>query len=268
MPLVSAIVLTYKKSSTPDTINCVEVLLKQTISQDIEIIVVDNHSADGSIEALRPLLAPGRPVQLIQTPKNLGYGKGNNFGAVRARGEFILIINPDNTLESDGLEKMITYLNENPDVGILGPKLIFPNGTIRDSFRTFPTPFDLIIKRTVLRLIFKKRMSRYLQWDKDPNEVRDVDWLVGACLFMRRDFYEELGGFDKRFFLFFEDADICRRCWKLGKRVVYFPDTTAHDSEQRLSAGGIFSLFTKKTTRIHVASAIKYFFKWGIRRNQ
>jgi N-acetylglucosaminyl-diphospho-decaprenol L-rhamnosyltransferase len=266
MPLVSAIVLNYKTPA--DTIKCVEALLKQTIAGDIEIIVVDNHSQDDSVGKLSALLAPGKPVQVIQAPHNLGYGKGNNFGAMRAKGEFIMIINPDNSLEPDGLEKMVKHLNENPDAGILGPKLIFPNGTIRDSYRTFPTPLDLIIKRTFLRWFFKKRMCRYLQWDKDPNEVRDVDWIVGACLFMKRDLYEELGGFDKRFFLFFEDTDICRRCWKLGKRVVYFPLVVAHDSELRLSSGGVFSIFTRRNMRIHVSSAIKYFFKWGILRSK
>jgi len=265
MPKVSAIVLNYKTSN--DTIKCVEALLKQTIAPDLEIIVVDNHSEDGSLEKLRQLLGPDKPVQILHTTKNLGYGKGNNFGAERARGEFILIINPDNILEPDGLMKMVKYLKENPDVGIIGPKLIFPNGTIRDSYRTFPTPIDLIIKRTFLRNIFKKRMCRYLQWDKDPNEVRDTDWLVGACLFIKRNLYEELGGFDKRFFLFFEDIDICRRCWKLGKQVVYLPKASANDNERRLSAGGFFSFFTKRNTRIHVSSAIKYFMKWGIRSN-
>jgi GT2 family glycosyltransferase len=105
-------------------------------------------------------------------------------------------------------------------------------------------------------------VRKYLQADADPDGVRDVDWVVGACLLLRRSFYEELGGFDPRFFLFFEDIDLCRRCWLAGKRVVYFPRAVATDRKRRLSEGGVFRLLTKKTGRIHVMSALRYFRKW------
>lgn len=259
-PLVSAIVLNYR--SAQDTVRCIEVLLKQTIKDDLEIIVVDNHSRDDSMKILRGLLGQGKPITLLRTPKNVGYGQGNAIGIESAKGEFILIINPDTAPEPDALETMMTFLRKNPDVGIIGPQLIFPNGKIRDSYRTFPTIPDIIIKRTFLRFFLKDRMRRYLQWDQDPNAIRDVHWLAGACLLMRRDFFDELGGYDPRFFLFLEDTDLCRRCWEAGKRVVYCPKAKAHDSEHRLSSGGIFSFFWKKTVRIHVMSAIKYFWKW------
>lgn len=92
--------------------------------------------------------------------------------------------------------------------------------------------------------------------------MHDVDWMVGACLFLRRELYETLQGFDERFFLFFEDIDLCRRCWEHGKRVVYMPEIRALDKKQRLSGKNIFSLLTNWTTRVHAMSALKYFWKW------
>ena len=96
------------------------------------------------------------------------------------------------------------------------------------------------------------------------NDVVDVDWLVGACLLIPRQIFQSLGGFDPRFFLFFEDIDLCRRIKSLGKRVLYVPGVKVLDRRNRLSGSSIFSLLTKKTTWIHVASAVKYFWKWRL----
>jgi N-acetylglucosaminyl-diphospho-decaprenol L-rhamnosyltransferase len=98
----------------------------------------------------------------------------------------------------------------------------------------------------------------------EKKEAIDVDWMVGACLLMRTDLYRKLGGFDERFFLFFEDIDLCRRVKEVGKRVVYLPGVKVLDRKGRLSGSSIFSLLTRKTTRIHVGSALKYFLKWGL----
>jgi len=264
-PLVSAIILNYR---TPhETLRCTDALLKQTIADQIEIIVVDNHSGDSSQKILRKLLGHGYPLKLLQTIKNLGWGQGNNFGAASAQGEHLLIINPDTTLDPHALEKMADYLQAHPDAGIIGPQLIFPDGTIRDSYRTFPTIPDVLIKRTFLRFCFPNRMRKYLQLDESPHETREVDWIVGACLFMRRELFESLGSFDSRYFLFFDDIDLCRRCKDAGKRVVFFAEAKAHDSQHRLSEGGIFSFFFKRSVRTHVADAIKYFWKWRKQRD-
>jgi N-acetylglucosaminyl-diphospho-decaprenol L-rhamnosyltransferase len=259
-PKVSAVILNYK---TPhETLSCVDALLAQTISEDIEIIVVDNYSKDDSMKILRSLLGQGKNIKLLETKRNLGFSGGNNLGSKEASGKYILIINPDTTLENDVVEKMFLFLEENNEVGIIGPQLVFPNGTIRDSYRTFPTMLDIIIKRTPLSIFFPRRMRDYLQWDKSPYEKREVDWLVGACMFMKKDLFEGIGKFDERFFLFFEDTDLCRKCHLNGKKVVYFPDAKGHDNQNRLSSGGMLSFLWKNTVRIHILSAIKYFWKW------
>ncbi len=260
-PLVSAVILNYRTGR--DAWTCALSLLRQTVGDRLEILIVDNHSDDDSIGYLRNRSRGNPRIRIIETRENLGYGKGNNIGVEHARGENILIINPDNELEPGGLELLMKKMESDPSIGILGPQLVHEDGTIRDSYRTFPTAADIVIKRVpFLRRLFPGRMKRYLQHDQNASATRDVDWIAGACFLMRRDFYRSMGGFDPRFFLFFEDTDLCRRCARLGKRVVYFPEVRARDRKHRLSEGGVMALFTKKTARIHLVSAVKYFWKW------
>ncbi len=272
-PLVSAIVLTYR--SPKDTLACVRALLGQTLGDAIEVIVVDNHSDTDSIGILRTQLPKDPRIRLVETKRNLGYGKGNNFGVRYATGEYLLIINPDNMMPSEALQKLALKMEKDPTIGILAPKLVFPSGTVRDSARAFPSFFDVFIKRTALRHLFPGRIAAYTQQGSRgtqsggrgiarnaPTSPREVDWIAGACLLLRRSFFNELQGFDPRFFLFFEDIDLCRRTWAAGKRVVYDPTITVADREHRLSEGGVLTLLTKKTVWWHLASAVKYFWKW------
>ncbi len=255
-PLISAIVLNYR--SPRDTVRCVQALKKQTIADQLEILAVDNHSDDESIGFLRAQLSGLPDVRIVEERGNLGYGRGNNAAAKLARGQYLLIINPDNILPPEGLEKMLAVLKSDEKIGIVGPALVYPDGSIRPSARTFPRPGDLLRKR-----VFPKTWHATYQKQLHATEMMNVDWLVGACLLLRTDLYKELKGFDERFFLFFEDIDLCRRIHAKGKSVMYLSSLKVLDRKGRLSGSSIFSLFTRKTTRIHLASAIKYFWKWG-----
>ncbi len=258
-PLITAIVLNYR---TPrDTWSCVEALKAQTISDRLEILIVENHSDDDSVGYLKNRSRFSGGARVLENRSNAGYGKGNNLGLMQAKGAYTLIINPDTRLEPKGLQMMIEAMERDPGIGLIAPRLLFDDGTVRESARTFPQITDLIVKRTVLRTLFPGRMKRYLQHDRG-DAAQDVDWVAGACLLTRTDMLRQLRGFDPRFFLFFEDTDLCRRIWKAGKRVVYLPSVTAKDSRHRLSAGGILSFFTRKTVRIHLWSAVLYFWKW------
>lgn len=259
MPLVSAIVLNYR---TPqETVACVHNLQKQTVADQMEIIVVENHSEDESIGVLRNRLKVPA-LAIIETPRNLGFGGGYNKGIQRAQSKYILINNPAKILQNDGIEKMVMTMERDPSIGIIAPKLVYDDGTIRPSVRSFPSPLDIIIKRTPLRYVFPKIFARYVRIDVDSQKRQNVDWVVGGCLMIRRDLFDEIGGFDERFFLFFEDIDLCLRVHCKGKKVVYDPSVTALDRKRRLSGEGFFDLFLTKTGRIHLLSALKYFWKW------
>jgi len=259
-PLVSVLILNYR---TPlDAVECVKNLQNQTVAGQMEIIVIDNHSDDDSIGILRNRLVDFPNVAVVEARKNLGFGKGNNLGERYATGEFVLILNPDTEPQPGAIEKLIEVLKSDDSIGIIAPKLVFPDGTARDSYRTFPTVTDLVIKRTFLRHFFPGRLKRYLQHERDPFTVRDTDWVVGACMFMRRSFFEDLHGFDTRFFLFFEDTDLCRRCWKKGKRVLFYPEVAAKDRKHRLSGSSLLPLISTRAGRMHLVSAARYFAKW------
>ncbi|MDP6575573.1 MAG: glycosyltransferase family 2 protein [Candidatus Peribacteraceae bacterium] len=261
-PLISVCILNYR---TPlNAVSCAKNLLNQTIADEIEIFVIDNNSDNDTIGILRNRLADQDKVKIIEVPKNLGFATGNNYGSKYAEGEYLLFLNPDTEPENDALEKLIDVLKSDPSIGIIAPKLVFTDGTVRDSYRTYPTVVDLVIKRSFLKHIFKERMKRYLQYDSSPDKTRDIDWVVGAFMLMKRELFEELGGFDSRYFLFLEDTDLCRKCWNAGKRVLYYPQVEALDGKQRLSGSKFRHMFTKKTGRIHMASAVKYFMKWGL----
>lgn len=155
-------------------------------------------------------------------------------------------------------------MDAHPEVGVLGPKLVYPDGTVQDSCRRKMSFSDLVIKRTFLRKlpVLKKRVAKYTMEDFDHKTVREVDLLVGACFMIPREVYAKVGGFDKRYFLFMEDFDLCREIAKLGKKVVYFPELEVTHNHKRLSGGSIFQLLRKKVFWIHVSSALKYFWKW------
>jgi hypothetical protein len=258
-PLLTVLVLNYR--GPQDTVQCVQQLDQQTIADRMEILVIDNGSQDDSAGVLRNRLGHMENVRIIETPKNLGFGGGNNYGARYASGEYLLILNPDTAPEPKALQQMIDILQHDPQIGIVAPALVFPDGTVRESHRNFPTLRAVVAKRTPLGKVMPQVLDRYLHRGATSG-MQDVDWVVGACMLMRRALYEELQGFDERFFLFLEDTDLCRRCWKAGKRVVYCSDIRAADGKQRLSGDGFFPLITKKTGRIHLQSAWKYFWKW------
>lgn len=242
---------------------CIEAIRRCKCDFPFEIIVVDNNSDDESLDYLKQMHGKGE-IKLVHAGANLGYGKANNLGARHAKGDYLLILNPDVSVDSDALQNMADYMDSHKEIGVLGPQLYFFNGQIQDSCRRFMRPFDLLIKRTFLSKfkLLNKRVKRYVMADFDRKEAREVDFLVGACFMVRKSVFEKVGGFDERFFLFMEDTDLCRRIWESGHKIVYFPMARALHFHKRLSTGGLLFLLRQRVFWIHLASAAKYFWKW------
>lgn len=260
--LVSAVMLNYNSKYFPKM--CVEAFYRSKFDGKFEFIAVDNASTEEiSLGYLEKAAAEGL-VKLIKTPKNLGFGGGNNFGAAQAVGKYILILNPDIFVEPDSVAKMVAYMEAHPDVGVLGPKLVYPNGLTQDSCRRLMKFSDLIIKRTFLRKIpfLGRKVAKYVMEDFAHDKVQEVDLLVGACFIIPRAVYEKVGGFDTRYFLFMEDFDLCREIKKAGYKVVYFPETSVTHNHKRLSGGSVLRLLFRKVFWIHLMSACRYFWKW------
>ena len=200
---------------------------------DFEVLVVDNASEDDSAAMVREKF-PG--VALIENQENTGFGAGNNLAAPKTSGRYILFLNPDTVVMEGALAAMVAYADANPDIGILGPKLLNGDGSLQYSCRRFPNLATGFFRNTPLgRLLPKNRFaSDYLMKDFDHAAPLDVDWVSGAALMLRRELFNQIGAFDEDFFMYCEDVDICLRAGKAqmpnGKnwRVTYFPDSVIY----------------------------------------
>ncbi len=259
---LSVIIVNYNHRFFPKL--AVEALEKSVVHFPFEIIVVDNNSVDQESVSFLKQAHEKKRLTLICSPQNIGFGRGNNLGATIAKGEYILFHNPDVTVEADSLQKMVDFMEKNSDIGLIGPKLMYSSGKVQDSCRRHMSFFDLVLNRTPLgRLpMYKKRLQKYLMEDFDHHKIQDVDLITGAAMMMKKVFFDEIGGFDPRYFLFMEDFDLCREVTKAGKRVVYYPEAVMHHFHKRLSQGTFVKVLTKKVFWLHVSSALKYFWKW------
>lgn len=264
--LLSIIVTNHQ---TPELLKlCLESIKMAAAGLDYEIIVVDSEAQDATAEIIGEYICD-QHINLISFKKNQGYAKLVNAGLLKARGEYIIILNADLILFSDSLQKMIECLESDSKIGILGPKLLNFNGTVQDSCFRFYRPLTVLYRRTFLGKTKKGKadLDRFLMRDFDRASICDVDWLLGAALMVRSKAFDGVGLMDEKFFLYFEDVDWCRRFARAGWRVVYYPEAKMHHYHGRISkkSGGISDIFFNKYTWIHLASAIKYFWKY---RNQ
>jgi N-acetylglucosaminyl-diphospho-decaprenol L-rhamnosyltransferase len=187
-----------------------------------EVIVVDNASSDGSADMVCQEFPS---VQLIASQVNRGFTGGNNLGLEQSRGRYVLLLNPDTEVIGDALAQMIKYMEEHPSTGVLGPRLLYPDGRVQPSRRRFPTLATAFLESTLLQQWWPENetLRRYYIADVPDDAVQEVDWLVGACLLLRRKTLEQVGPFDEGFFMYFEELDWCHRCRAQGWKVVYLP---------------------------------------------
>jgi len=191
----------------------------------VETIVVDNNSPDDSAGWIRER-CPW--VKVIANKENVGFSKANNQGMAIAQGRFFLILNPDTILQEDTIEILVRFLEENSEVAAVGPKIIFPSGVFDYTCRRgFPSPWVSFCKQSGLSKIFPKspRISRYNITYINPDVSIEVDALQGACMMVRREVYDTIGGFDEDYFMYGEDIDWCYRMKKAGWRVHYLSTT-------------------------------------------
>jgi len=237
-----------------------------------EVIVVDNHSTDGSVSYLQPLFPH---VQFISLKKNLGFARANNMALEKARGEFILFLNPDTLLEERTLEAMLAYMREHPEVGICGCKVLNPDGTLQLACRrSFPTPWASFCKVTGLQSLFPRSrlFAQYNQTFRNPDETYFVDAVSGSFMFARSSALNQSGGFDPDFFMYGEDLDLCYRISQAGWKIAYVPDTSvihykgASTNRSSLDRVGIFYDAMELFARKHHSSSsgVLLFLRLGI----
>ena len=201
----------------------VENAIKNT---DAEIIVIDNNSSDDSCAMMKQRFPN---VKLIENKENLGFPKGNNIGVAQAKGEYICILNPDTVVAEDAFTKVLAFAKKQSHLGIVGVKLIDGTGNfLPESKRGIPTPWVAFTKITGLYKIFPKSriFGKYYAQHLSENETGKVDILVGAFMVMKRNLYNEIGGFDENCFMYSDDIDLSYRVLKIGKSNYYFDGTS------------------------------------------
>lgn len=261
MPEISIIILNYKSARL--TRQCIKGIKKFPPKVPHEIIVVDNNSRDGAGETLAGIYPD---VIFAESGKNLGYGAGMNFGIKKARGEFLLVLNPDILVLENSIEPLYEFMKNHPETGIAGPKLLNPDRTVQSSFFKFHNLLTPVYRRTPLgRLPWgREHLKRFLMSAEINNGApKPVEWILGACMMARKSVLEKIGMFDERFFLYFEDTDLCRRVWESGRKVYYVPQSEMVHYHMRESAerSGLLSVLNYPT-RVHIRSWIKYILKY------
>jgi N-acetylglucosaminyl-diphospho-decaprenol L-rhamnosyltransferase len=220
-----------------------------------EALVVDNASTDGSAD----MVAAEFPwVELIRSPRNGGFAFGNNQALTRARGATILLLNPDTLMPPGGIGRLLERLEAHPEAGIVGPKLLRPNGSMHLACRrSFPTPSTAFYRFSGLARLFPRspRFGRYNLTFVHPDLAIEVDSVCGACMLVRREVLERVGLLDERFFMYGEDLDWCLRARDAGWTVRYEPAVVVQHQH------GAASRKRALRTTIHFFRAMDLFYR-------
>jgi len=187
----------------------------------VPTVVVDNGSTDGTVDIVQELFPA---VQLVEQ-ENRGLAAGWNAGIARTEGRYVLILNADAWLEGDALDRLVAFADSRPDAAVVGPRLLNPDGTLQRSVRGFPTLWRLATEYFFLRKLAPRSelLNGFYAGGFAHDEVREADFLMGACLLVRREAIDAVGPLDEAFFLFSEETDWCRRFVDAGWKVLFFP---------------------------------------------
>lgn len=252
----SIVIVTHNSLSPVE--KCLRSLEEHPPGGEYEIIVVDNASGDGTPE----MIGESFPfVRLIANEDNRGYSKGVNQAFLVSSGRYFLILNPDIIVREDSIDALVRFMDDTPEAGIAGSKLVFPDGSVQPSCRSFYTIKALFLRRTFLGKFFPRAraLREHLMSDFDHAEAREVDWIIGACMIVRRETVEEVGLMDERFFLYFEDTDWCYRMKQHGRQVWYVPASVMIHLYERSSAKSVLS----RPFLLHILSLMRYYEKWN-----
>ncbi|MGD0966471.1 MAG: glycosyltransferase family 2 protein [Candidatus Acidiferrales bacterium] len=241
---------------------CLESLAKAPPRRSMEVLVVDNASTDGSvamIEARFPW------VKLIKSSENLGFAKGNNVAIRQCQGRYIALVNPDVIVFPGCLDALADFLDENPKVGNVGPRVFNPDMSQQSTCRRFPTLWNNFCSATSLATTFTK--SRIFagehMWFFSHDRTLTVDVIVGCFSMIRHETFDQVGLLDEDLFMYGDDVDWCRRCWKAGWQVVFYPGAQAiHDRGKTTAPYPVRFAVAQQRSVLHYWT--KYHSFWGV----
>lgn len=224
---LSMIVVSWE--SAGDLPQCLKAVFESRMQFDYEVLVIDNASSDGSEGLIRNDFPK---VRLFENRRNRGFARAANQGLTCSKGDYLLLMNPDVILKAGAVGKMVEYLETHPDIGVLAPQMLFPDGTIQPSCREFPSYQALLWEMTGLSKLFPQHriLGRWKMGYFDHATEREVDQPMASCLLLRRKVIDGVGLMDEDFPLYFNDVDWCYRMIKTGVRIVFYPEAQGvHD---------------------------------------
>jgi len=217
-----------------------------------EVLLVDNASKDGSLEMVKERFPQ---VRTFPQEKNLGFAAANNVALEASEGQYLILLNPDTECRENSLSELIAYLEQHPDCGIVGPKLLNEDGSIQNGLRQFPSPLTVFARHTLLKRLpfFTHRIDQFHMRHFNLKNSADVDQVSGAAMMFSRVTMEKIGMLDESFFIFFEEVDYCRRARNLGLKVHY------HTACEIVHFGGKSrDQINSKARIIYMESQLKY----------
>lgn len=263
--MTSIIIVNYKN---PPLLRLCLSSLKRVLSENFkhEISVVDIASTPETRNIVKEF--PG--VNMLPFKDNIGYTKGVNEGIKASSGNYVLILNPDIVPMTSSIEKLVSCLVANTDVGLAGPRLLNFDGSCQNSCFRYYTPLTILCRRSPLGRtpLGKKILNKFMMADKKLDEPTETEWLMGSAVIISREAIKKVGLMDEKFFLYMSDVDWARRFWENGFKVVYYPESKMHHYHKRGSKGqfGLLDIFLNKQSRLHLVDALKYFYKYGFSR--
>jgi len=258
---LSFLILNYKTKGL--TRNLLKNITDLQLPYQYELIVGDN-SNDGTGDMLNDLYGDLPNLKFLSLPDR-GCGCGNNALAKYASGKYLVVLNPDIYFLPGTIEKLYQYLENHSAVALIAPRLVYGNGHLQPSCFRFYKRMTPIYRRTFLKNTEagQKDLDRFLMRDCDLSKVQDVDWLMGAFWIVRRSAFEELGGFDEGYFMYFEDTDFCLRLHQKNYQVIYYPLAQAvHLHAKESDRGSLWKSLFNRLTWIHIKSSRRFFKKF------
>lgn len=217
--------------------------IKEKIQSGFEVIIVDNNSSDATLKEIKSIRDIN--IKILPQNQNFGFSRANNIGVKEAKGNMLLFLNPDTQIEEIDIQTIKDYLS-NPDIGIVAPKLVMDDGKVQPSVMNIPTLKNALLEYWLGQ---KNKYSQYAPLEDKPIQVEAV---YGAAIFIRREVYESVGGFDNKYFLYFEDIDLCKKINEMGLKIIYYPDCLVKHSV------GVSSKTNPKTKTLFIKSAKKF----------
>jgi GT2 family glycosyltransferase len=202
--------------------DCLNSILRNAAAFPYEIIVVDNAGMDGTADHIKKKYPT---VRVIENSENQGFARANNQGASLAEGEYLFFLNPDTILLDNAINNLVAFMEGSPDIAMSGPRILNEDKTVQTSVRNFPSFRGAFYRYTILKYLglFKSHFEKWHNRGFDYDKQADIEQLIGAAMLIRKKTFEQVGRFDERFFMYYEEVDLCRRLKDAGLRVVYYP---------------------------------------------